>query len=451
MHRLVAPCGRSRDDPRPNKAGSMNDCKPVLLRTLLAAIALLYLPSCALPLGPKESATRDHAFTTWYRPPKSGSGQLRLAVKDIIDMKGEVTTAGSQYLAKNGRPAKRDAQLMAPARQAGVKIVGRTNLTEFALGVTGANEYYGTPQNPLDRHRVPGGSSSGSAVAIANNEADVAYGSDTAGSIRVPAACCGILGLKTTFGSVPLKGVVPLSPKHLDTVGPMAKDVNNLAKGMALLDPEFPARYDTAKAKNQSASGIRLGRLYIPGTDPKIDRAIDKALNDAGFQVVRLDDRFLAAWNQAQSNGTAIAEADGWLSDQKYIGKAGVALTTQATIQLGELQYNTNYRRALAERKGWQRVLRRAFEKVDFIALPTLRKLPPHQLIFERSALFEARMLTLQNTVAVNYAGNPAIAIPVPYQERGFPVTSVQLIGPPLSEGGLINAARFITAKESTR
>ena len=421
----------------------------MVLRLLLGLAAAIGLQSCALPLGPKESATPDHAFTTWYRPAAPNSGQLRLAVKDIIDMKGEITTAGSQYLAKNRPPAKRDAALLTSARQPGVKIVGRTNLTEFALGVTGANEYYGTPRNPLDSHRVPGGSSSGSAVAVANNEADVAYGSDTAGSIRVPAACCGILGLKTTFGLVPLKGVFPLSPKHLDTVGPMAKDVPNLAKGMALLDSEFPSRYDAARAKNPSASGIRLGRLYVPGTNPKIDRAIDNSLKNAGFQLVPLGERFLAAWNQAQANGTAIAEADGWLSDRQYIGKLGVALTTQATIQLGELQYNTNYKRALAERKGWQRELRRTFEEVDFIALPTLKNLPPHQLIFERSALFEARALALQNTVAVNYAGNPAIAIPVPYQERGFPVTSVQLIGPPRSEADLVNAARFITTTKN--
>jgi Asp-tRNA(Asn)/Glu-tRNA(Gln) amidotransferase A subunit family amidase len=231
----------------------------------------------------------------------------------------------------------------------------------------------------------------------------------------------------------------------------MAKDVGNIASGMALLDPEFSARYEAAKAKNPSAGGIRIGRLYIPGTDPKIDRAIDRALIAAGFQLVRLNDRFLAAWDQAQANGTVIAEADGWLSDRQYLGKLGVGLTTQATIRLGELQYSTSYKRALAEQKGWQRELRRTFKKVDFIGVPTLKKLPPHTLIFERSALFEARLLSLQNTVAVNYAGNPAIAIPVQYQKRGFPVTSVQLIGPLLSEGDLVNAARFVTAKEGAR
>jgi amidase len=428
----------------------MKDRSSALLHLLLGSSVVTLLSSCALPLGPKESATRDHAFISYW-PPKNGSPQLRLAIKDIIDLKGDITTAGSQYVAKNSRPAKRDAKLLGPARRAGVQFVGKTNLTELALGVTGANEFYGTPRNPLDRHRVPGGSSSGSAVAVANDEADVALGSDTAGSIRVPAACCGVLGLKTTYGLVPLKGVFPLSPKHLDTVGPLAKNVPNLAKGMALLDPKFFGRYEAAKAKNPSGSGIRIGRLYVPGTDPKIDRAVDHALTKAGFRVVRLDDRFLAAWNQAQSNGSVIAEADGWLSDRQYIGKLGVALTTQATIQLGEIQYNTAYTGALAQQKGWQRELRRTFKKVDFIALPTLKKIPPRTLIFERSALFEARVLALQNTVAVNYAGNPAIAIPIRYQKRGFPVTSLQLIGPRLSEADLVNAARIVTENNPTR
>jgi Asp-tRNA(Asn)/Glu-tRNA(Gln) amidotransferase A subunit family amidase len=425
----------------------MKDRSSALLHILLGLTLLAVLSNCALPLGPKESATPDHAFISYW-PAKSDSGELRLAVKDIIDMKGEITTAGSQYLAKNSPPAKRDAKLLGPARRAGVKIIGKTNLTELALGTTGANEFFGTPRNPLDRHRIPGGSSSGSAVAVANNEADVAFGSDSAGSIRIPAACCGIFGLKTTFGLVPLKGVFPLSPKHLDTVGPMTKDVPNLVKGMDLLDPGFSGRYEEARAKNPSANGIRLGRFYVPGTDPKIDRAVDRALTRAGFQVVRLDDRFKAAWDQAQSNGSIVAEADAWLSDRQYIAKLGVAMTTQATIQLGEIQYNTAYKRALAERRAWQKELSRIFHKVDFIALPTLKKLPPHQLIFERSALFEARVLNIQNTVAVNYAGNPAIAIPIRYQKRGFPLTSLQLVGPKLSEAGLVNAARMVTEKE---
>jgi Asp-tRNA(Asn)/Glu-tRNA(Gln) amidotransferase A subunit family amidase len=419
----------------------------VPVRFLLLALFLpICFQGCAVPrLGPRPSATRDHAFIKYW-PADSETGKLRLAVKDIIDMKGEVTTAGSQYIAGTNPPAARDASCLGPARRGNVHIVGKTNLTELALGTSGLNEYYGTPVNPLAHHRIPGGSSSGSAVAVASGAADVAFGSDTAGSIRVPAACCGILGLKTTFGLVPLDGVFPLSPAHLDTIGPMAKDVPRLVQGMELLNPGFSARYRTASA---SAREITIGRLYLNGTDSRIDRALDAALTAKGFRLIRLDDRFKAAWNEAQTNGATVAIADGWLSNHKYLGKLGVTLTTQSTIQLGQLQLNTTYKAALRARPKWRQTLRNVFERVDFIALPTLQTLAPRKPLFGRSAIFEARVLALQNTVAVNYAGNPAIAIPIPLRGRGLPVTSLQLVGPDLSEARLVNAARLLVSSET--
>ena len=126
----------------------------VLFLGLLMAICF---HGCALPLGRKASVTRDQAFI-FYSPTGDDSGKLRLAVKDIIDMKGRVTTAGSKYVAESNPPAKRDAKCLASARQDNVRIVGKTNLNELAFGTSGMNEYYGTPVNPLDRHRIPGGS-----------------------------------------------------------------------------------------------------------------------------------------------------------------------------------------------------------------------------------------------------------------------------------------------------
>jgi amidase len=447
--------------------GVMKDRSFVLRRLLVGLLLPVCFHGCALPFGSKARVTRDHAFIS-YSPAADNSGKLRLAVKDIIDMKGQVTTAGSQHVAETSPPASRDAKLMGPARQGNVQIVGKTNLTEFALGTSGMNEYYGTPVNPLDRHRIPGGSSSGSAVAVADGNADVAFGSDTAGSVRVPAACCGILGLKTTFGLVPLDGVFPLSPKHLDTIGPLAKDVPHLVQGMELLSPGFSARYEAAIARKPSANQIRIGRLYVDGTDPRIDRALDDALTAAGFRVVPLnarsktewektaagfrvvrpDNPFKAQWDKAQVDGSAVAIADGWLSNRQYLGKAKVSLVTQATIRLGELQYNTAYKAALRAQGEWQKALSRALEGVDLIALPTLKTLPLGKPFFGRSALFEARVLALQNTVAVNFAGNPAIAIPIPLKGIGFPVTSLQLIGPRFGEAELVNAARLITSRE---
>jgi len=171
---------------------------------------------------------------------------------------------------------------------ANVQIVGKTNLSEFAVAPSGLNGYYGTPKNPFSKWWgfIPGGSSSGSAVAAADGPVDVAFGTDTAGSVRVPAACCGIVGLKTTFGLVSLNGVLPVEPKHLDTVGPMAKDVDHIVQGMDLLQSGFAARYRRTVAAKPLAKDIRIGRLYLGGTDPRINKAVDDALARAGFRVV---------------------------------------------------------------------------------------------------------------------------------------------------------------------
>lgn len=404
------------------------------------------LSSCGNPF-PKLRG--DRAFIKYWPPPE-GSTQLRVAVKDNIDMEGEVTTAGSEYFAKKGQPAARDAECLVHLRERGVWIVGRTNLNELALGATGVNSYFGTPKNRLGdvKRLMPGGSSSGSAVAVAKGRADIAIGTDTAGSVRTPAACCGVFGLKTTFGLVSLKGVYPISAKNLDTVGPLAADVPNLVEGMDLLKPGTREQYMGEMSAHPTGRGIRVGRLYIPGTDDSVDKAVDESLRKAGFTVVRLDDRFEEMWEEARKHGQTIAVADGYVTDKELLGEKGVSANTKAAILLGDLQYNSDgYREALRFRPLWQRQLRRVFEKVDFIALPTIKSHPPKIPLLSRLVVFEARALALQNTVAVNYAGNPAIAIPVPMEDDRVPVTSLQLVGPRLSEAKLLNAGRIVTSK----
>jgi len=399
-------------------------------------------------LLPKHSArhTRDHAYIAYWPPPQ-GSKQLRLAVKDNIDMKGVVTTAGSQYLAKNSPPAERDAKCLELARQRHVQIVGKTNLGEFALKSSGMNDYYGTPKNPFRDEFIPGGSSSGSAVAVANGSADVALGTDTAGSVRVPAACCGIAGLKTTFGLVPIKGVFPISPKHLDTVGPIAKDVSHLVQGMDLLQEGFAARYHAAVAARPSAKQIKVGRLYLDGTDPAIDTAVDDALAAAGFHVVRLGAAFKAKWNKADKDGHTVALADAWVNDGKYAVKGGVESKTSTIILSGAVT-ESNYRDALKGQAQWKDALRRVFKKVDFIALPTLQTVPPRMPLFGGTVLFELQVLALQNTEPANLGGNPALAIPIPVKGKKVPVTSLQLVGRRLSEAELLNAGRLVESKQ---
>ena len=216
---------------------------------LTGILLIICFSDCAILESRAAKESRDRAFIVYWPPPKE-SKRLRLAVKDLIDMKGVVTTAGSEYVARTSLAASRDAQCLAIARRRNVQIVGKTNLSEFAVAPSGINDFFGTPRSPLSKRSkiIPGGSSSGSAVAVASGMADVAFGTDTAGSIRVPAACCGIVGLKTTFGLVSLQGVFPVEPKHLDTVGPMAKDVAHVVEGMDLLQDGFAARYRAAMA-----------------------------------------------------------------------------------------------------------------------------------------------------------------------------------------------------------
>jgi amidase len=422
-------------------------CKGITRSLLLVSLLLMAcLGGCVTGTRPLASSSANKVFIAYW-PPKENNG-LRLAVKDNIDMQGVVTTVGSKYVAKTGQPATSDAECLAIARKRRVQIVGKTNLSEFAVAPSGLNDYFGTPNNPLSQkvELIPGGSSSGSAMAVANGFADIAFGTDTAGSVRVPAACGGVLGLKTTFGLVSLKGVIPVEPRHLDTVGPMAKDISHLVQGMELLEKGFAAHYSRAVAAKPVGKKIRIGRLYLSGTDPRIDSAIDRILSQGQFQVVRLDDAFRDAWDQAQRDGITVAAAGAWLSDGKYFGKPDVSARIKAILTLGEFQYATNYRQALKRQAVWQETLRQVLEKVDFIALPTLQQLPPKISRFWGSALFEAQVLGLQNTAAVNFAGNPALAIPVPILDKGASITSLQLVGAPLSEAELLNAGRLIEA-----
>src|SRR4029450_4654671 len=268
---------------------------------------------------------------------------------------------------------------------------------------------------------------------MAHEEADVALGTDTVGSIRIPAADCGVVGLKTTFGLVPLKGVYPIAPTQLDTVGPRGKGIARTVLGMDLLESGFLNRYHQAVAAKPSAKDIRVGRLYIEGTDPKVDRAVDDALAATGFKVVKLSQEFTDRWNQAQKDAAIVAAVGAWLYDLKFQNESEVTIRTKAVIAVGGLQYKTTYPAALKAQPAWKAEVGKVFRKVDFIAMPTMKTLPPHVPVFGGTVAFEARMLALQNTQAVNFAGNPALAMPVPIAHQSVPA-SLQLIGPSRSE-----------------
>lgn len=411
---------------------------PIVLASLVLCNGCSILP----PFN--KNLPGNRAFIDYW-PPDPNRKELRLAVKDNIDMKGVVTTAGSAFFSQTHKPAEKDAPCLAIARARNLQIIGKTNMSEFAISPSGMNEYYGTPVNPLKRNLIPGGSSSGNAVALASGMADVAFGTDTAGSIRVPAACCGVVGLKTTYGLIPIEGVYPVEPEHLDTVGPMGKDIAHTVQGMELLQDGFAAKYAAAKAAKPTARSIRVGRLKLKGTDPKIDQAIDDALAKAGFQVVELDESLRDKFEQAKTDGTTVASAGTWISDQRFQFALGVSARTKSVIRLGQINYTTGYRSALARRSAWQQTLRNVFEKVDLIALPTLQKTPPGlPLLNLRIGILDAYLLQVQNTVAINFAGNPALAMPVPLSGANVSFTSLQLIGPRLAEAELLNAGQLV-------
>jgi amidase len=365
---------------------------------------------------------------TWIlREDVSGPG-VRVAVKDLIDVAGLPTSAGSLAVADRAGPAAADAACLAGLRAAigrgEAVLAGKVNLHELAYGISGVNAAFGTPVNPLDPRRVPGGSSSGSAVAVATGEADVAFGSDTGGSVRIPAACCGVAGLKTTGGRIPLAGVWPLAPS-MDTVGPLARDVAGLAAGMALLEPGFTVATDLPQA---------VGRVVM-GADPVIDAAVDAALAQTGWRVWPLVLPGLAA---AMTAAMIVIDAEAWQSDGELAAAAPGRIGRDVLKRLRESSKITPAALAAARRAGtgWRAALAAVWDQVELLAVPTLLGFPP--LLSDGRGLARIRGLTSP----VNLAGLPALALPVP---AGGPLpASVQLIGPPGGEERLLAAGAVL-------
>jgi amidase len=355
----------------------------------------------------------------------------RLAVKDLIDVEGTPTTAGCRAVADRAEPAAADAPCMAGAHAADARIMGKANLYELAFGASGVNPWFGTPANPFDPALVPGGSSSGSAVAVATDEADVAYGSDTGGSIRVPSAFCGTTGLKTTFGRVPVEGVWPLSAS-LDTVGPMARDVAGVVTGMQLLEPGFTV--DAAAARV-------VGRVRTAGVevDPRIDAAVDAALREAEFEVVDVD---LPDWSDVRRFCIRIlvweaGQADGWLLDDREAA-AKVSDAVAADLRLAASIMDAEVAAARAVQQQWQARLRALFQQVELLATPTVPFFPPR---LEDAA--DQHYTAFTNPA--NLAGTPALALPVPAAGSAIPA-SLQLIGPWRAEAQLLATGAQVEA-----
>jgi amidase len=367
-------------------------------------------------------------MSTWILQEGTTGPGVRVAVKDLIDVAGLPTTAGSRAVADLARPAEADAACMAGLRAAIARgqacLVGKVNLHELAYGISGINTAFGTPVNPLDPALVPGGSSSGSAVVVATGEADVAYGSDTGGSIRIPAACCGVAGLKTTWGRIPLDGVWPLAPS-LDTVGPLARDVAGLVTGMVLLEPGFTVSADPPAV---------VGRVAMDA-DPAVVEAVDAALAATGWQISPVA---LSGLDAAMTAAMTVLDAEAWRSDGDFARSSPDRIGRDVLRRLREASEITPA--ALGRARGraarWRATLAELWDRLDLLAVPTLLGFPP--ALCDAGALIRLRGLT----APVNMAGLPALALPVP---AGGPVpASVQLIGPPGGEERLLAAGAVL-------
>src|SRR5512146_2631981 len=343
-------------------------------------------------------------MATWIvRDAAPGTGP-RVAVKDLIDVAGLPTTAGSRAVADCALPAERDAACLAGLRAAiadgRARFAGKVNLHELAYGITGINAAFGTPVNPVDPSRMPGGSSSGSGTAVASGEADIAYGSDTGGSIRIPAACLGITGLKTTWGRIPLDGVRPLAP-GLDTVGPLARDVAGVAAGMALLEPGFTVAETVPRT---------VGVLALDA-----DAAITAAIT--------------------------ILDAQAWAANSGLVAAAGDRIGYDVMDRLARSSAVTPAMVVAAEAviAGWRATLDDLWQRVDMLAAPTLLGYPPR--LGDSHLLFKLRALTSP----VNAAGVPSLALPIPSAGLDGPIpANVQLIGPCNSEERLLAAGAVL-------
>ncbi len=369
---------------------------------------------------------RAHDGRAWaLRLDTAGDG-LRVAVKDLIDMAGLPTTAGCQAVAERAGPAADDAACLAGIRAAEasgeIRIVGKTTLHELALGITGVNLWAGTAVNPAAPDRVPGGSSSGSATAVAAGEADVALGTDTGGSVRIPAACCGIAGLKTTWGRIPTAGVRDLAPS-LDTVGPMARDVAGLVAGMDLLEPGF------AIDASHLGAPASIGRVRL-SADGRVDGAVDAALAASGYEVVDID---LPGWQEAGEAALTALAAEAWLSIGGIVTTFPdqVGADVVARIREAEGVSAADLARARLVLERWRVTIGGRLARFDALALPTLLGPPP--VLEEAGTIWKVRGLT----TAVNAAGLPALALPLPAPELPVPA-SLQLIGPRWGEERLL-------------
>ncbi|HEY4347278.1 MAG TPA: amidase [Gaiellaceae bacterium] len=355
--------------------------------------------------------------------PDAGPG-IRLAVKDLFDTAGVRTTYGSVVFSEH--VPSETAEAVRRLEAAGYSSVGKTNLHEFAYGITSQNLHYGTVPNPAAPGRTSGGSSGGSAAALVAGLADAALGTDTGGSIRIPAACCGIVGFKPSFGLVPADGVFPLAPSY-DHVGPMARDVAGCIAQMQALVPGFAV-------EEVGLGALRAGTGWFEGADP----------------LVRA--RFEAAAARFESRPVELAEPTGTAAVFMHeVGDVHRELYAEHAELYGEnivpkierciAVTGAELALATALRVEYERTMRAAFEPFDLLLTPTLGFVAPPADVDELAV----RESFIRFTYPFNLLGWPALALPTGPAEHGLPA-SIQIIGRPGDDERVLAAGLALEA-----
>ena len=341
---------------------------------------------------------------------------LPISIKDLFDVAGEPTPAGSIVLA-DAPPAAKDAAAIARLRDAGAVVVGRTNMTEFAYSGLGINPHYGTPRNPFDRinGRIPGGSSSGAAVSVTDGMVVAAIGTDTGGSLRIPAALCGLTAFKPTAHRVPLEGVLPLS-KSFDSVGPIAPTVACCARIDAVLsgDPYEPLL-------SGALTDLRLGILQgyvLDDLDVDVARrfeAVASILSSAGANLTEVRFAALDEIPGCYANGGMQAyEAYEW--HRQLIAAHSELYDPRVLVRIlrGKEISHAHYLELIDARRRIISEAGRAFAEIDAWLLPTVPRIAPliSELVSDDAAYFQANASMLRNTSIVNFLDGCALSIP---------------------------------------
>lgn len=347
---------------------------------------------------------------------------LPISIKDLFDVAGETTRAGSTAL-DDAPAAARDAEIVRRLVAAGAVLVGRTNMTEFAFSGLGINPHYGTPLNPYDRanRRIPGGSSSGAAVSVADGMAAGAVGTDTGGSVRIPAALCGLTGFKPTARRVPQDGTLPLSAS-LDSIGPLGRSV----ACCALLDAVLAGEpFDLPQAL--PLAGLRLAvptTLALDGMDGTVAGAFRRALDTlsgAGARLTEVAVPEFAALGTINAKG-GLAAAEAWHWHRALIEKAASRYDPRvlARIRRGADISSAEYLDLLAARKSWIAAVEKRLEPFDALVLPTVPVVAPRLDDLQDDAAFGAtNLLILRNPTLINFLDGCALSLPCHAADEG--------------------------------